>query len=162
MDLLSFVLPYIPSFLIRWYWTEERIAKRIKLAICDDRRGVYFNGAVIPSAEVYLRLTNLSAFHVTVETIWADLVVNGGRVANLASRQRRTLAPSSEDIIHLEATITGPQCQFLKNMPEDARQKAIKDRQVRVLLEGNLSCRVRDFQVFGREASTANVEFANF
>lgn len=86
----------------------------------------------------------------------------GGHVAAVKSRLSVVVKARTSLAVQLLGTMTGPQREFLERRTEEEIHKFLSDRQLRVSIEGELSCRVRRFQIFGRELSTTNSEFVNF
>jgi hypothetical protein len=154
-------LSWLPGWFSRWYWSDARLAAKIKIAVCTDRRGVFVNGGDIPSVDLNLEVTNFLPFDVTVEVLWCDLVFLGGRIAHLRTRLTRMVKATSHEIVHLEATMTGPQREFLQRLTERERDTYVKQGQLRVLLEGELNSKVRRFQLWGRELAAPAPEFVN-
>ena len=154
--------PYLPGFILRRLYSSQKLAEYIKIAVCDDRRGVFLNGGDIPEASIFLLVTNLSPFPVAIETLWCELRFLGGRIARLASKLRQEVEAHNTAIVNLEGSLTAPQRDFIAQRSPEEMQRYLKDRQLSVYIEAELSCQVRRFQLYGRDLTTANVEVVNF
>ena len=141
----------IPSAL-RWYYTEQRLAKRMRITVSGENEGLVVNCADIPDARVWFEVTNQTPFPVEIRALSADLMW-GGRVARFISIQRVELAPHSIDKVFVETTLTHEQAQKIRTF--DARE----DPRLSVHVE--MQCRLRPFTLFGRDIQTPNFERIN-
>lgn len=162
MDLLTFLLSFIPGVVLRYFFPESKLAEKIEISVCDDRRGIFINGGDIPSVEVNLKITNLTPFEITIERLWCETQFVGGTIGLLESTLWQTIEARTSKSIHLRSTITAPQRDFVRRISPGDLEKYRSDRQFRIGLEGELSCRVRRIQIFGRELTTTNLEIVNF
>jgi hypothetical protein len=72
------------------------------------------------------------------------------RVASFAYLQRTRIRPLQAEVLHIHADMTEGQARHLAQTQQGNR--------VRVLLNGLVLCRVRDFSLVGRSMETGNAE----
>lgn len=148
MRALSHVVPSV----LRWYYTEQRLAKRIRITVSGEHEGLVVNCANIPDARVWFEVTNQSPFPIEIRALSADLMW-GGRVARFISIKRTELAAHSIEQVLVETTLTHEQAEKIRVF--DAKQ----DPRLSVHVE--MHCRLRHFALFGREIQTRNYERMN-
>lgn len=145
-------LSFFAGFILRWYWTEKRLASRIKTTISSEHEGIRIDAGELPKFHAWIEVTNLSSFPVEVERLHGE-VYYGARIASFIWLDRVDVAPASEQKILISADLTDAQVRYLR--------RTHGSNKTRLLIDGYLACRVRGFHIFGRSIESSNVEIIN-
>jgi len=151
-SLAQWVLSFLPAFMLRWYWTEQRLAVRIKTTISSEGQGIWVDAGEIPNFHAWLEVTNFSPFQVEVERLHGELYY-GTRICSYIWLERIEVPTASEKRIRIEGTLTDSQALYLR--------RNFGKNKTKLLINGYLQCRVRGFHIFGRTIESSNAEIVN-
>jgi hypothetical protein len=77
--MINLVTEFLPKMLghvlpvaIRWYYTPEKLADRVKVRVCEDRDGLSYWGGELPQARAWVRVTNLTPFPLLIDRIYGN------------------------------------------------------------------------------------------
>lgn len=71
-DFLIKLLGQVVPFTLRWYYSPEKIAEKIKIRVCSEGEGIALWGGELPYAQAWLEITNLSPFPVRFDRIYGN------------------------------------------------------------------------------------------
>ena len=66
-------LSYVAAFALRWYWSERRLASRIRTTIRSEHDGITINGGEIPEFYAWLEIQNLTPFPIEVDRLFGEV-----------------------------------------------------------------------------------------
>lgn len=145
---------YAPGFLLRLYYTKERLAKRIRMTVRGEGEGAYFFAAKPGNVRIWLSVTNFLPFEVEVDRVLVRIFC-GVKIADASHLSRVTIAGTSHHELLIEHTLSTDQLDAIARYKEG-------DRQTRLGVELDLNCKVRGFIVHRGEIQVGNVRFVNF
>ncbi len=94
---LDWVFHILPAFLIRWYWTEERLRSKIILDIRPRGDALDFRGGERSEIAVYIRVWNMAPFQVEVDRL--EVAVSGSGLGEVCQPlryiQKTTVPPAA-------------------------------------------------------------------
>lgn len=151
---LGKIAHYIPGVFLRWYYTEEKLARKISVSVRGDGEGVYFHHGTPGSVRIWLTVSNFLPFDVEVDRITGS-VSCGHKVAELAWMEREKIGGSSQRELLVETTLSSDQLQAV------ARFCGERDS-TRLTLNLQFDCKIRRFRCQRGELRVKNVEFAGF
>lgn len=140
------------AFALRWYWAEARLAARVRTSVAADRQGVRVNGGELPEVTIWLEVQNLTPFPIEVDRLFGEIFC-GGRITSFVYLERRRIKHLESQVLHIHADMTEGQARYLANTQQGNR--------IRIVLNGFVHCRVRDFKLTGRSIESGNVELIN-
>lgn len=150
-NLLPKALGYAMPFSIRWFYTPEKIAGKIKVNIPGDGDGVAYNCADLPTVRIWLRLSNFTPFTIEFDRIYGQLCY-GGVLGEFTHIKKHKLLPATEDDALIEINLSEAQVQYIRrNMP---------NVQTKIYLGAFINCRIHSFELH-REINTKNVQIYN-
>lgn len=147
-DRIIKTLSYVFGFAMKKYYTTQRLADMVKVTVPSEHSGISINCADLPYASAWLEFTNLSPFPVVIYGIEAELNLSG-RVARFISFSNHEVAPSTQDRLFIQTDITEAQANHIKRCRDIERP--------RLVVKMWLGCRLRNFEIFGRQITTKNV-----
>jgi len=148
MRFLSYVIPFI----LRWYYTSEKLAGMMRVTVNSEHDGLVVNCGELPDAKIWLEITNQSPFPIAIQTVSVDLIW-GARVGRFISIARSEVNPYSFERLFVETTLTGEQVAYIR------KNHSNNTPRLSVIIE--LQCRIRSFALRGREITTKNFELMN-
>jgi hypothetical protein len=147
------VLGWLPSFVLRWYWTESRLALRVRTSVSSENEGVRIDGGELPEFSMWLDVQNLAPFAVEVDRIFGE-VFCGGRVASYLCVNRTVVPSLATERIYVRADMSDAQARML------VRVYASAERRVHVVVNALVCSKVRTFRLL-REIETSNCRVVN-
>lgn len=130
------LLGMLPGKLLRRYWTEERLAQKVKIDVRGRGDGLVFDLGRPQSVRVWLKATNFAPFPVTIDRIRLELWA-GSRLGEVWCLDRKPIAPTHE----AELMVLG-----LQGVDLGERLASTNDHLVcRLHIDAYLVCKVRDF-----------------
>lgn len=139
-------------FLVRWYYTSEKIQKDIRVAIRGSGEGVVFDCGDIPRVRVWLVVTNLSLVKIEIENI-VGRICYGNSFCEINHFRKHSLRTSADTEIFLECWLNEFQVRHIKTN--------IKNKfETKLFIVGNINTSVHNFEL-SRELATNNVQFFN-
>ncbi len=145
---------YAPGYLLRWYYSKERLAQKIRVTVRGEGEGVNFFAARPGNVRIWLSVTNFLPFEVEVDRAIVRIFC-GVKIADATYLSRGSLAGSSHHELVVEHTLSTDQLDAIARHKEG-------DHQTRLGVELHLNCKVRGFIVQRGEIQVGNVRFVNF
>lgn len=109
VKLLSHTVP----FLLRWRYTPEKIAEKIKVRISSEGSGIELWGGELPFAQAWIEITNLSPFPIRFDRIYGHFWY-GTRLAPFAHLQEQQVGAAEEIRVYVVSDLTLPQAEYIK------------------------------------------------
>lgn len=153
-DVMGLALRYLSrvfGFLMKWYYTSERLSDAVRVEVSSEGDGVVVNCGDPAEAHAWLQITNLSHFPVRVEGVEAVLSL-AGNVGRFTRLTRVDVEPSSVERVLIEASLSDGQVRCIQT----GRVYGAQRLSVHVLF----GCRVRDFSA-SRDIDITNIRFLN-
>jgi hypothetical protein len=148
------VLGLLPSFLLRWYWTEPRLASCVLTRVSSEHEGVRIDVGELPEFSMWLEVQNPTPFAVEVDRIFGE-VFCGGRVASYLYLDRMIVPSLATERICIRADMSDAQARMLARCYQQA------EKRVRVIVNALVCSKVRTFRLFGREIQASNCRVVN-
>ena len=94
--ILDWIFHVAPAFLIRWYWTEDRLQRRVIIDVRPRGDAREFRGGEQPEVQIFLRVWNMAPFFIEVDRLKVDIWCSGcGEVCQpLQDIQKRKVPPA--------------------------------------------------------------------
>lgn len=146
------LLVNIAPFILRLFYKQEQLANKVKIAISSEGEGVYIQAGHLPSARVWIGITNLTPFTIEVDRIVSKLTY-GHQIAKLTSLDRRIIKSTEEETFLLEESLNESQVEALKD-------KSNTD-EARLEIYAFFISKVRNFAINHRYINTRNVQVLN-
>lgn len=143
------LLVNIAPFMLRLFYKQEQLANKVKIAIRSEGEGVYIQVGQLPSARVWIGITNLTPFTIEVDRIVSKLTY-GHQIAKLTSLDRRTIKSTEEETFLLEESLNESQVEALKD-------KSNTD-EARLEIYAFFISKVHNFAINHRYINTRNVQ----
>lgn len=99
------LVSWLPGFLLRWRFSKQALAGRIKIDVPPRHTPVQINGGEIPEATIWLQIQNTSYFPVELDRMTVDLTLAGSTVEYF-SLERIAIAPDSACDVHVRGPIS--------------------------------------------------------
>ncbi len=145
------MLGHVFPVAIRWYYTQEKLADRVKIRVCEDRDGLeYWNGE-LPQAQAWIRVTNLTPFPIVIDRLYGSFWY-GTQLAHYSVLKQHKVPASGEKDIYIEAPLTSGQAAYIEKT-----RKAESSLHLGALCR----CNVREFQL-ERTLKTGHARLVNF
>lgn len=145
-------LSYVAAFALRWYWSEKRLASRVRTTVRSENEGIRIDGGEVPEFYAWLEVQNLTPFPIDVDRLYGE-VYCAGRIASFVWLERKQIASLQAEMVYVHADMTDAQARHLS--------RTVEMDKVRVVLGGYVTCRVRGFALFRREIVSSNVQIIN-
>ena len=92
--MLDWLFHVAPAFLIRWYWTEDRLRSRIIIDVRPRGDALEFRGGEQPKVAIYLRVWNMAPFTIEIDRLQVSIWGSGyGEVCQPLQYSQRTKVP---------------------------------------------------------------------
>lgn len=140
------------AFALRLFWTEKRLAARIKITVSSEHEGIRIDAGELPNFHGWIEIINLSPFPIEIDRLYGELFY-GARIASFTWLDRATVSPSSEQKVRIGCDLTDAQARYLR--------RTYGRNKTRLSVNGHFVCRVRGFRVSGRSIESSNVEVIN-
>ena len=147
----------IPAFLVRWYFTRERLAQLIYVDLYPRNESARINLGAAPSVNLHIQVINLSPFTIELDRATFRLWC-GGITLDSSLLKRQSISSGEIASLFLETALSeGQATQLAKNFENN-----------QVALDGNIefNCKVRAFprvihQLSGVQAKLINAHLRN-
>lgn len=139
-------------FLVRRYYTPEKIAEKIRIRISSDGDGIALWGGELPRAKAWLEITNLSPFAIRFDRIYGNFWY-GTQLAQFVLLKQQSVDSTQDIRVYIEAELTPSHAEYIRKNQGKMNAK---------LEIGALGvCKVNQFELF-RTVQTGNVQLHNF
>lgn len=105
------MIKFIPWVLRRRY-PEERLSSLVDVTVSSEHEAVTINCQGLPSADVWMEITNRSPFPLTVTGIEVDLYWMG-TIAKLVSVRPNEIEPHQKSQLFVKGTMSGRQAEHV-------------------------------------------------
>ncbi len=98
------LVSWLPGFLLRWRFSKQALADRIKIDVPPRHTPVQINGGEISDATISLQVQNTGYFPVELDRMTVDLTLAGSTV-QFFHLERRAIPPDSTCELHIRGPI---------------------------------------------------------
>jgi hypothetical protein len=120
---------------IRWHYTPERIAEKIKVTIASESNGVEFWAGNLPHVQTWVVVTNLSAFPVELERAFGS-VTFGAPICDFVCLRRIAIPAASQERFMINVHLSTLQVDYVRKAL-NSTDKVSFDFQAHFLCEVN-------------------------
>lgn len=143
---------YVFGSVLGKYYSKDKLAELVEIKISSQPPGITVNCSELPDISVWLEITNLSPFDVTIHEVEAEFHLPD-RAADFIKICNMDIGSKDERRLLIRTDLNVKQVIYIKkHMSVDTPVLKIN---------AMLSCRLSSFDISDREITTQNVEFKN-
>jgi hypothetical protein len=106
---LGFIMPFV----VRWFYKPAKLDNGIKVRVRGENDGVIYNCGELPTARVWLHVTNLTPFEIEIDRIYGQLAY-GCIIGEIVHLRRHVLPPAQEKEILIEVSLNEHQVLHIR------------------------------------------------
>jgi hypothetical protein len=110
------LVTWLPGFLLRLWWPQERLASRISIDVRPRHSPVQINGGEISRADIWLELQNAGPFPVELDRMIVTAYLAGSSL-DFYHLDRIILAPETRTEVHIQGAVpAGHIAHYARNL----------------------------------------------
>jgi hypothetical protein len=107
------ILGIIMPFIARWMYKSKTFDASIKIRISSEGEGITYNCGELPTARIWLLISNFTPFQLEIDRIYGQLAY-GGVFGEITHLERHCIKPAQEEKVFIQVWLTEHQVQYIR------------------------------------------------